>query len=69
KKAAEDPWSNCTTSHLPKYLRKGILPSSVSALKQAQKALLKGRWANFWKQYPRHKSAAKHKVQDPSPKF
>ncbi|KAG2112530.1 hypothetical protein DEU56DRAFT_704753, partial [Suillus clintonianus] len=53
KKAAKSSEENSPKEHLPPYLRKGILPSSVSALKQAQRQESSERWARHWLQSPR----------------
>ncbi|KAF8835921.1 hypothetical protein BDN67DRAFT_866062, partial [Paxillus ammoniavirescens] len=53
KLAAKNPRNNSPAQRLPLFLCKGILPSSVSALKQAQKDQLKTRWTLTWKQSPR----------------
>ncbi|KIJ12629.1 hypothetical protein PAXINDRAFT_27773, partial [Paxillus involutus ATCC 200175] len=44
KKAAQDKANNSLRKRLPKYLRDGPLPISVSATKQDQKDVTKERW-------------------------
>jgi ribonuclease HI len=54
KKAAESRGNNSSTRRLPPFLRKGVLPSSISALKQAQRQESSERWGRFWSKSPRH---------------
>ncbi|KAG2037076.1 hypothetical protein BDR03DRAFT_828559, partial [Suillus americanus] len=54
KRAAESRSESSPRTHLPPYLRKGVLPCSISALKQAQKLESSERWARFWRNSPRH---------------
>jgi len=54
KKAAEDHRNNSARKRLPPYLRKGVLPSSISALRQAQRQESFERWARTWKLSPRY---------------
>ncbi|KAG2135303.1 hypothetical protein DEU56DRAFT_715103, partial [Suillus clintonianus] len=54
KRAATSRRESSPIRQLPKYLRKGVLPSSISALKQAQKRESSERWARFWKKSPRY---------------
>jgi len=54
KKAARDQRDNSATHRLPPYLQKGVLPSSVSALKQAQRQESTERWGRFWLTSPRY---------------
>ncbi|KAF8835395.1 hypothetical protein BDN67DRAFT_913079 [Paxillus ammoniavirescens] len=49
KLAAGSPNNNSPIRRLPIYLRNSVLPSSTSALKQAQKDQSKVRWAHNWK--------------------
>ncbi|KIJ09201.1 hypothetical protein PAXINDRAFT_53669, partial [Paxillus involutus ATCC 200175] len=44
KLAAGNPSNNSPVRKLPLFLHKGVLPSSISALKQAQKNQSKARW-------------------------
>lgn len=54
KRAAEASTESSPRRHLPPYLRKGVLPSSISALRQAQKNESFERWNRFWKKSPRY---------------
>ncbi|KIJ58963.1 hypothetical protein HYDPIDRAFT_50490, partial [Hydnomerulius pinastri MD-312] len=57
KKAAKGDSSS--RARLPSYLRKGPLPLSVSALKQAQHAATAKRWAAMWAKSPRFEHLSK----------
>ncbi|KAG2127127.1 hypothetical protein DEU56DRAFT_691148, partial [Suillus clintonianus] len=54
KEAAEGSEANSATRRLPPYLKKGVLPSSTSALKQAQRKESADRWNRLWTKSPRH---------------
>ncbi|KIJ16395.1 hypothetical protein PAXINDRAFT_52830, partial [Paxillus involutus ATCC 200175] len=69
KLAAESPINNSPARRLPLFLRKGMLPRSASALKQAQKDKSKVRWAHAWKLSLRHQFAAQYQAHEPSPRF
>jgi ribonuclease HI len=56
KKAAEGHRNNSARRRLPPYLRKTVLPYSISALKQAQRQESSERWAHLWKNSPRYES-------------
>lgn len=59
KKAAKARADSSPRGSLPPYLRKGVLPSSISALKQAQKRESSERWARFWRKSPRYERTTK----------
>ncbi|KAG2142355.1 hypothetical protein DEU56DRAFT_701564, partial [Suillus clintonianus] len=59
KKAARSSAENSPRERLPPYLRKGIMPSSISALKQAQRQESVERWARSWSQSPRFEHASR----------
>jgi len=63
KRAAEGPNNSSAHGLLPRYLRNGPLPHSVSALKQWHQAALLERWKEMWKESPRYAHA---KTIDPS---
>lgn len=54
KRAADSRSESSPRTHLPPFLRKGTLPCSISALKQAQKRESSERWARFWSKSPWH---------------
>ncbi|KAG2133703.1 hypothetical protein DEU56DRAFT_692111, partial [Suillus clintonianus] len=54
KRAAKNKRDNSPRALLPPYLRKGVLPCSISALKQAQKQESFERWERFWRKSPRY---------------
>ena len=55
KRAANAQQENSPRRRLPIYLRKGTLPSSISALKQAQRTESLARWARMWETSPRYR--------------
>ncbi|KAG2073310.1 hypothetical protein BDR04DRAFT_954491, partial [Suillus decipiens] len=54
KQAAESQSESSPRQHLPPYLHKGILPCSISALKQVQKQESSKCWARFWQKSPQY---------------
>ncbi|KAG2361320.1 hypothetical protein BDR07DRAFT_1202762, partial [Suillus spraguei] len=52
KKTARNHRENSPTHKLPPFLCKGVLPSSLSALKQAQCQESTKRWNQFWLKSP-----------------
>ncbi|KAG2153439.1 uncharacterized protein EDB93DRAFT_1082282, partial [Suillus bovinus] len=54
KRAAVSNTESSPTDTLPPYLHKGVLPCSISALKQAQKKESSDRWKRLWQGSPRH---------------
>ncbi|KAG1748425.1 uncharacterized protein EDB91DRAFT_1245125 [Suillus paluster] len=54
KLAATGKRNNSKKSQLPHYLRQGILPLSISAIKQAHSQLTHARWTRLWTKSPRH---------------
>ncbi|KAF9245439.1 hypothetical protein BU15DRAFT_9511, partial [Melanogaster broomeanus] len=69
KKAAKSPRNTSAKKKLPLYLRNGTLPSSLSALKQAQKSHSAKRWAREWSLSPRNSLATKYGAAQPSNTF
>ena len=63
KKAAEGEEQSSPHRQLPRYLRKGPLPHSISALKQWHQKALKDRWKAQWEKSPRY---ARAKIIDAS---
>jgi hypothetical protein len=55
KKAVSSQRENSATHRLPPYLQKGILPSSIPVLKQAQWQESNDRWGRFWSKSPHYK--------------
>lgn len=54
KAAAEDRHNCSPTVKLPKYLRSGTLPLSVSALKEVHQKDTHSRWERLWRKSPRY---------------
>ncbi|KAF9245368.1 hypothetical protein BU15DRAFT_41030, partial [Melanogaster broomeanus] len=69
KEAAKGPRSNSARRKLPVYLHTGILPTSTSTIKQAQKSQSKDRWSQLWSLSPRHALASTYQAMLPSSAF
>jgi len=68
KSAAEGEHQNSPAASLPRILRQGTLPLSISALIQAQRKEIQNRWAQQWRKSPRYhhmQSDAEHRPQTP----
>ncbi|KAG2122240.1 hypothetical protein DEU56DRAFT_746102, partial [Suillus clintonianus] len=53
-KEAEGPHRTSPRESFPRYLRKGPLPLSISAMKQAHQTQVQARWARLWPTSPRY---------------
>jgi hypothetical protein len=69
KRAAEGEDQSSPSRQLPRYLRKGPLPHSVSVLKQWHQEALKKRWRTQWEKSPRYARAKVIDASMPSPNF
>ena len=69
KKAAEGRRHSSPSEELPRYLRHGPLPHSISALKQWHQKALMDRWKDQWKLSPRYARAKIIDASMPSDKF
>lgn len=54
KLAAENKDNNSPPARLPRYLRHGTLPLSISALKKAHREVTHARWERIWRKSPRY---------------
>ena len=69
KRAAEGEDQSSPKRQLPRYLGKGPLPHSISALKQWHQEALKRRWRSQWEKSPRFARAKVIDASMPSPNF